>query len=177
MINLLPPAEKENLESDKIKKAVIIFWIILLFAAFCLFSILFSIKTYLKSQARQDPEAFNREQIARIEEFKASSNFANQSIENLNKFYKGKIYFSDILAKVFSMLPEQVYLDEISAELGENKISVSVSGYSPDRPTLLLLKENLEKDSSFGEIYFSPSNWIKPQNINFSVVFAVIPEK
>jgi len=51
--------------------------------------------------------------------------------------------------------------------------SVSLSGFAPTTETLFEFKENLEKEASFKEVCFPPTNWVNLTDIDFSVTFII----
>ncbi len=192
MMNLLPPEEKSKLLLEKKKKMTIIFWFLVLFFIFFAILALLSIKTYLQIEIgsekillEQSNQDFNQKEI---KSFKEKVEIANSNLEKLNSFYQKKVYFSDILENISKILPQQVFLTSLSiipsSDEGEgNKkdkkgeenpsVKISLSGFSPTREVLFGLRKKLEEDNYFEEIYFSPSDWVKPTDINFSITFKV----
>lgn len=179
MINLLPPTEKEKLFLEKKKRMVIILWLLVLFFAVCLILILFSLKIYLQAQVKEQKTFLSQTQkeasISEVKDFKEKVRLINLKLINLESFYESKVYFSEILEEISETLPENTYLTNLSLEKGkEDKIMVSLSGFSLNRELLFELKKNLEEKQNFKEVYFPPSNWVKPTNINFVISFEII---
>ena len=98
----------------------------------------------------------------------------------MNSFYQSESNLTEILEKISETLPINVYLAALNFDLltaTENEkhaAQISLSGFSPTREILLEFKKNLEKEQTFEEIYFSPSNWVKPTDIDFSVNFKIV---
>ncbi|MDD2731934.1 MAG: PilN domain-containing protein [Candidatus Pacebacteria bacterium] len=182
MINLLPSLEKENLYWKRQKKKIIILWLLFLFFTFCLFLILVSIIIYLNGQAdfqkivlENEKTKFENSEVQSLQEKLKS---ANTDLTNLNKFYSNRTYFSDLMEKISQTLPSGVYLKNISIvadrEGSKNIIKISLSGFAETRELLFNFKSNLEQESYFKEFPdFPSSNWLKPEDIDFSFTFTL----
>jgi len=182
MINLLPLKEKKNLQEEKRLKFILILGILLLaiFVSFCL--ILFVIKIIISSQIETQKTILEKGesefQNSQLKDLQEIINNSNKALSELNTFYKQQFDFSDILEKISKILPPKTYLTNISFNSqidkdGNRLLACNLSGFSPDRDTLLQFKNNLEKETEFKEVYFPPSNWISPININFSINFKI----
>lgn len=173
MINLLPPAEKVKLSSEKNKRIIIILWLLFLFFLICSILILFSIKTYIQAQVRSQQylltESKKEKNQSEIEDLQKEIMLVNSSLTELNSFYQDEIYLSDILEKISQVLPEELYLTNLSIIFP----SVSLSGFAPTTEALFEFKENLETEPIFREIYFPPANWVDLVDIDFSVTFVI----
>jgi Tfp pilus assembly protein PilN len=173
MINLLPPQYKAELKEEENWKLTLILSILFLTFLVCSALILFSIKISISGQLEaqkilllQEEEKFEESQIQSLEE---KITISNQTLLKLNSFYQSQTNLTEILEKISETLPPSVYLTNLNLNLAQ----ISLSGYSPTREILLEFKKNLEKEKLFEEIYFPPSNWVKPSNIDFSVNFKV----
>jgi len=179
MINLLPSEQKERLGMEKINKLVIIHWILIFFFLMCFISVLFAVRVYFKAQATAQESAVITEKsasdIQEVASFKETAKVLNQKIGEQIDFFKNKIYFSDILEKISSQLPPNVRLTNISVNLSEKDeiIKCSIAGFALIREDLVALNENLGKESSFFDLSFPASNWVKAENISFTVSFNI----
>lgn len=180
MINLLPPKEKKKLLLEKKKKIITIFWFLILFFIFCLILFLFFAKTYLQNELKSEKSVLGvvnkGTEQSEIQSVRQRVKLANLNFKKLNSFYRKKIYFSDILENISKIVPPEISLKEISINYSINKkkklvAEISLSGFSPSREILFNFREKLQNDNYFKEIYFSPSNWIKPTDINFFITF------
>lgn len=174
MINLLPPQYKAELKEEENWKLTLILSILFLIFLVCSALILFSIKISISGQAEaqkilllQEEKKFEESQIQNLEE---KITISNQALLKLNSFYQSRTNSTEILEKISGTLPTSVYL----TTLNFNPAQISLSGFSPTREILLEFKKNLEKEELFEEIYFPPSNWVKPTDINFSVNFKIV---
>ena len=174
MINLLPPQYKAEFKEEENWKLTLILSLLFLIFLVCLILILFSIKISISGQVEaqkilllQEEKNFEESQIQNLEEKITTS---NQVIFKLNSFYQDQISLAGILEKIFETLPSSVYLTTLAFNLDQ----FSLFGYSPTREILLEFKKNLEKEELFEEIYFPPSNWVKPFDIDFSVNFKIV---
>lgn len=174
MINLLPPQYKAELKEEENWKLTLILSILFLIFLVCSALILFSIKISISGQAEaqkilllQEEKKFEESQIQNLEE---KITISNQALLKLNSFYQSRTNSTEILEKISETLPTNVYL----TTLNFNPAQISLSGFSPTREILLEFKKNLEKEQTFEEIYFPPSNWVKPTDIDFSVNFKIV---
>lgn len=102
----------------------------------------------------------------------------NSSLSQLSSFYQKNIYLVPVLKKINILLPSGIYLDNLGFNLvkGQNEEKtrrVSLSGLSSSREKLIEFKTNLEKESQFLNVSFSPASWVKPTDVNFSVMFTL----
>ena len=173
MINLLPPAEKQKILVEKKLKQIIIFDLVFLFSLICLTLILFSIQINLRAQLAFKQTIFGQKQ----EEFESSKAreleqeiiFYNRIFADIYSFNQEKFLVSDILAELSKAMPAGTNLANFSFQKQGKEISLS--GAASTREDLLALKQNLEENENFQEIYFPASNWINPVDINFLVKF------
>ena len=190
MINLLPQKDKEKLLIGKSKRMAIILCFLILFFLIYLTISLFIVKIYLKGQLISS-EIFLEESEKQFlqsetQEFQDKIKSANQSFNELNSFYKKKVYFSKVLEKIAAVFPKDFYLTNFSIVLNvkekkkddeavgiERTIKSSLSGFAPTREGLLVFKEGLEKEGSFENIFFPISNWSSKENINFYITFDI----
>ena len=183
MINLLPPQEKEFLKTEIKKRKIFIVWFLFFFFFLCFSLTLLSIDFYIKGEIEYQNtvmmEIENKEQGVLIKEIIKNTDFFNKIIEKLDSFYLKKTYFSEILEKTAKFLPKDSYLNNISFAVKQDKkstnIEVAVSGFIASRESLFEFKKLLEKENGMQDIYFPPSNWTKPNNIEFFINFK-IPE-
>lgn len=177
MINLLPPEQKKELLQEERHKLVLILGLLIVFFLASLFLILLSIKIYIsggvlsqKILVDSEEEKFKISEIQKLEEEIKST---NQNLEKLTSFYKGQPNLTELLEKISKILPEKTYLTTftLTSSDKEKKIKISLGGYSPTRELLFEFKKRLEAEPDFKEIYFPPSNWIKPKDIDFLATF------
>jgi len=173
MINLLPPQYKEELKEEENWKLTVILSILFLIFLVCSVLILFSIKISISGQLEvqkilllQEERKFEESQMQNLEE---KITISNQTLLKLSSFYQSQNDSTEILEKISETVPSDIYLTNLNLNLDK----IFLSGYSPTREILLEFKKNLEKEELFGEIYFPPSNWVKPSDVDFSVNFKV----
>ncbi len=186
MINLLPPQQKEELLEEEKYNLVLILGILFLIFLISLILILFSIKIFISGEIEvqrillsAEEKRFKGSPIQNLEE---KINTSNQTLSKLNLFYQNQLNLTETLEKISETLPPGTYLTTFSlnplstpaeGETLRYLAQVSLAGFSPTREILLEFKENLEKEEPFGEIYFPPSNWVKPTDIDFLVNFKI----
>ncbi len=173
MINLLSPQQKEELLEEEKYNLVLILGILFLIFLISSILILFSIKIFISREIEiqrillsAEEKRFKKSQIQNLEE---KINASNQTLSKLNLFYQNQLNLTETLEKISGTLPPGTYLTTLNLNLAQ----ISLSGFSPTREILLEFKENLDKEGTFGEIYFPPSNWVKPIDIDFSVNFKI----
>lgn len=179
MINLLPQREKEILIQEENWKLVLILGIIFLAFLVSLALILFSIQIYISGQIEAQKILFSQKkgESSQIQDFQEKIKFSNLSFSKLNSFYQEVFNGSEILEKISQALPSGTYLTNFTLSTVTKKeeypVQTSLSGFSVNRETLLEFKKNLESQELFKEVYFPPSNWVEPINIDFSVNFKI----
>ena len=175
MINLLPPQYKEELKQEENYRLILILGILILIFLISLILILFSTEIYIQGQVKSAKILVDLEeehfQTSEIQLLREKIILANQNLTKLNSFYQTQISSTEILEKISETFPSGIYLTSLSFQKSTSQISLF--GFSPTRETLFKFKENLEERKEFTEIYFPPSNWVKPTNINFQVTFEV----
>ena len=180
MINLLPSKEKEEILQEENWKLLMILGILLLFFLISLLLILFSVKIFITGEVEVQKILF----AEREKEFKNTqmqnlqNNLTafNKKLSQLDSFYQNQSNFSEILEEISKTLPPGVYLNNLSIAPQGGKgggFICNLSGFSPSRQILLVLKDNLEKEKNFQEVYFPPANWVKPADINFTISFEI----
>lgn len=178
MINLLPPQQKKEILNEEKFKLVFILAVLALFflSAFCL--LLLSIKFYTMSKTE------NQKIIAEKTDnsLEGEITLINQKLTKLNDFYQEQADFTVFLEELSSVLPEGLYLINLSAtvlppvtagqgEQEEKKFNVILAGFASTRQLLLEFKEKLDVNPNFSGIDFPQSNWVKNENIDFTVIF------
>lgn len=183
MINLLPPQEKENIQGEKKLRMILNSGILFLVFLISFSLILLAIKIIISSQVEIQSIILERGesefQKSQIKEFQKIIDSSNETISELNSFYRREIDFTYILEEISRTLPEKTHLINIffssqTDKDGERILNCNLSGFSSTREILLQFKKNLENEDNFKEVYFPPSNWIAPNDINFSINFKII---
>lgn len=181
MINLLPPEEKDILRKEEKYRLAFIFGVFVLFFLAALSSILFSIKIYLSGQAEGYSILIDFEQqkstTLETQNIEKEINLTNQNLSELTTFYKQQPRLTELLKEISDLIPEGIYLSSLSLnpnQTEQGRFQVSLTGYSDNRDLLLGFKKSLESEPSFQGIYFPPSSWVKPEDINFSASFEIV---
>ncbi len=180
MINLLPPIEKENMRREENWRIVLVLGITVLAAFICFSLVLFSVKIIISGSVEAEKILFGQKE-KELEDSQADANekelnAINQGLVSLNSLYQNQVSFTDILEEITKTIPSGVLLNNLSLSPHSSKeinISCTLSGFAPDRESLLEFKANLEEESSFNDIYFPPASWTEQTNINFTVNFLI----
>jgi len=174
-MNLLPPEQKQVLLLEEKFKVVFISGIIILAFLVSFIFILISIKISLSGEMTIQKINFEQKEKELadpvLQEIESKIASANAAFSQLDSFYRAQRDSLAVLEKIFNALPPSTYL----TNLNFNSVSsqIFIAGFAPSREILLKLKENLEKEDSFSEVYFPPTNWIEPANITFSLNFKI----
>lgn len=180
MINLLSPKEKLILIQEENQKLILILGIILFLALICFALILLSIRIYISGELEAQKIFLEQKKLdsSSTQEIEQEIKYQNLSFFDLKAFYEKDFRKSEILEKISQHLPSSTYLTNfylstIISKEKENQLLISFSGFSPDRDILLEFQRNLESEDMFQQVDFPPSNWVKPNNIDFSVNFKI----
>ncbi len=175
MINLLPPFYKKEILREQNWKLTLILGLLFLIFSVSLILVLFSIKIYIQGRVESLKVLADVEekflQESGTPDFRGKIDSANQKILRLESFYKNQDNTLSFLENIFRLLPEKIYLTSLFWQKSASQ--VSLNGFSPSRETLFELKKNLEERKEFSDIYFPPSKWIDPVDINFQVTFKI----
>lgn len=177
MINLLPSQEKNELLLEERKKLIVIWGIIFTASLSFLILLLLFIQTYLFYEL--SVQKIILEKTKKEYEYSEAKNLQdiiktyNENLSKLKNFYIEKIYWTRSIEKLSKISRPGIYLTSLVLEKENNKTKLNLSGFSKSRDNLSQFKTNLEKESDFEEIYFSPSSWIKPTNIDFYLSFKI----
>ena len=171
MINLLPPQQKKELFYEERYKLSLISGISIIVFLVSLFSALLAVKFYIYGKTQSNKiniAAISQDQDREIIEI-------NKKLERLDFFYGGSPNITEFLEKIYKIIPENVRLTSISLNFSQKdgNFSVSLRGFSPTRELLIQLKKNLESEATLQDINFPVSNWVKPEDVDFSVNFMV----
>jgi len=171
MINLLPPQQKKELFLKERYKLFLISGISAIVFLIALTLALLAVKVYISGQV----QSYRIITASIPDEGEGKIGEINRGLENLDSFYSKSPDFSEFLEKISSLLPQKTYLTSISLSSNQKdgNFSASLQGFSPTRELLLQIKKNLESESGLRDINFPASNWVKPENIDFSVNFKV----
>ncbi len=179
MVNLLPPIEKEFLKAEETKRLITILGTVFLAFLACFILILFFVKIYISSQLElQEIKISAAEKEFKQSEsqiFQEKINSANTLFSQLNSFYQKELNISDAIEEISGTLSKGIYLNNLSfnpsTEEKNPAIRITLLGFAKDREILFEFKKNLESKVNFQEVYFPPTNWIKPTDIDFNVNF------
>ena len=168
-VNLLPPQQKEELFQEQRYRLFFISGILILAFLIALSLALSSVEISISGEA-QSQKIFIPSQL---QGFEKEISGANQDLRNLDSFYGEQPHFTELIEKISGILPQNIYLSSLSLNSTTESRSflASLQGFSPTREILFQLKKNLELESSIKDISFPTANWVKPENIEFSVSF------
>jgi len=180
MINLLPPTEKDVIKKEEKRRLIFIWGVFVLFFLASFSTVLFSINTYLAGEVQAYKILADYEQqksvTMEVQNTEKEINAINQKFIELSAFYQGQPRITGLFQKISEIIPNGIYLNSLSLDLNKDKndhFQVSLTGHSDTRETLVDFKETLEAESGFQGVYFPPSNWVKPADINFSASFEI----
>jgi Tfp pilus assembly protein PilN len=186
MINLLSPQEKIILEQEEKSRLISVLLVIFCLSLLSFVLVMLSVKFYISGELESQKIIVNQRQLERnrFQSITQEINYQNIYLAQIRSFYQNNFSRSVILDEISQTLPKGTYLTSLSIssvlEAKSDKeanlkkyLSVSLVGFSPTRDTVLEIKDNLEKEEKFQEVYFPPSNWVKPNDVEFSVNFKV----
>jgi len=177
MINLLPPAEKNNILMEEKLKLILIFGLFIFTFFLSLILIFLSIRVTLFSQLAAQKIVLDRKEKEFNEEefkiFKNEINQKNQLLRDLQLFYRQKNDFSGFLVKIYDLLPKNVFLNEISVSpLSQDKqFQVSISGFALLIEDVIEFREKIKQEKNFSQIYIPSSTWVKNKEVDFNITF------
>jgi Tfp pilus assembly protein PilN len=181
MINLLSPQNKEILKQEKIWKILMILSIDLLLSLVCFILILVIFYFFILGEIISEKIIYEQREkeisVLKMHELEQNLAAFNEIFSSLDNFYQNRFKASETLVQITKVIPPEIYLTNISINPKKDTkktIECVISGFAPQRESLLNLKENLEKQANFKEIYFPPADWVKSTDINFTVNFKIL---
>lgn len=181
MINLLPTKQKELLKQERtfriISSTIFFLFVFLISFIIILFFNKEIISIELERQAQSIVSQFDDEEIKAITEFEEEAKSYISNVKKINTFYSDTINITELLNDISDILPQGTYMTSISygEKVDKDKTinEVSIYGFSLTRDDLIIFKDNLESKDRFKNIDFPSSNWVKSENINFTVTFEI----
>lgn len=180
MINLLPKIQKEELEKEELIKIISILGFVFFSALLAFDLILFAITIISSNKLEIQNILFQQREreleVYQIKDKEKEIKKYNSLFSNLSNFYQSQVDVTEILKKISDQIPENAYLKTLKFKpllekdfIGE----IFLTGFSPDRETLIKIKENIENEKSFTQLNFPVSNWALQYNIDFSLSFKI----
>lgn len=173
MINLLPPTEKQNILNEKNLKKIIILGLVLFFSLICFFLMMLFIQLDLNGKLvfeqtilEDKRKEFESSEVKKLE---GEILYFNKIFTDIQSFYRTQFPLMEMLEKLANLVPDGIKLSNLA--FTKESRDFSLAGIAETREILLELKKNLENEKSFQGIYFPPSSWVSPTNINFLVKF------
>jgi len=180
MINLLPKIQKEELEKEERIKIISILGIIF-FAAILSFNLILLVLKILSSNKLEIQDIIFQQREKELEIYKIKDREKeikkyNLLFSDILNFYQNQIDVTEILEKITNLIPENANLKSFKFKPLVEKdfiAEIFLTGFSPDRETLIKIKENIENEKSFDQLNFPVSNWASQFNIDFSLSFKI----
>lgn len=192
-INLLPEKEKRELQVEQVgRKLSLVFLFIFIFLLVLIFMVI-ALKIYILSQAKYSQDILeNKEETlrsSRFQNFKQTIEGTNQNLSKIKSFYDREIPLTSILEKLSGLTPQTIYFTDLSfrkifqevedKKTGKKELEIlaeiHLSGYAQTREALFFFKKDLGAEEKFEDVYFSPSSWVIPTDIEFSLSLKFIP--
>lgn len=178
LINLLPEEEKKEFEKEKIWEKIFIILIFLLISLLFLILILFFLRIYIDSKIESSRTVLQKqEEELKGVQFKNLQKIitqTNQSLSKIQKFWQQQILITPIFEKISSLTPNSIYFTRFSFRKiyqGQPYAEISISGLAENREDLFYFRKSLKAEEEFEDVYFSPTSWVEPVNIDFSFSF------
>lgn len=174
MINLLPEKQKKEFERDQMYRVVMILGTISIAGLICLALMLFTAKIYFMAKLEEKrilAEGKNQTiKMMKIKEDEERISSYNVNFSTLKMFYNKQANISLMIKELSDSLPPGISFSYLDYSGGK----VSISGFCPDRESLVNFKNNLEKQANFKKINFPANDWVEQRNIDFSLNFEYV---
>jgi len=172
-INLLPSAEKKQLELASFIRLAASFgiWILISLIIFVLLlvSTYGSLAILLKDQNRLIEIRRADRKTQRLVEIEETIKKVNNQLIDIHLKQKELIVWTPVLEELSKITPVEIYLGNFTYQSSLNRISIT--GLANNRDRLLFFQKQLEDSPYFIEIEAPLSNLIKQTNIDFSFSF------
>jgi Tfp pilus assembly protein PilN len=176
-LNLLPPAEKNELRLNKIARLFVLYGSALVFLSvfflICLFSIWFFLSTQLagleKEIARQKSSASSES----LEKLKESIEKENQRIKIIYNIQSQQKKYSASLESIAKLVPVGITLNSFNLDAKTGK--AAVSGVAKNGDVFLSFQDALKKNQAFSQVEW-PISSLNPSGseaVNFQITFQI----
>lgn len=180
MINLLPPSYKKELKDEENLR--IFFILITSFGVFLLVLslLLLALRVYLWGDLASQKllsESFAQE-LAAQQKAQQEMQETEADFQALARIESRKVSARETFQHLFTVLPSEVSLVSLSfssprvtflkGETVQEHAQLVLQGSSPNREVLSSVRENIEKDPFFTELFFPLSNFTNLQNFSLS---------
>lgn len=181
MINLLPPQQKKELQQEENWKMIFILGTFLFLFLVLLSLNLFSIRNFVSGEAEAQQILLDQreKELAnpRAQTLRKNLTDFNQTLSQLDSFYKNQPKFSKALEKIAETVPPGVSLSSLNLTEKDQAMLCRLSGFAKDRSSLLRFKESLEKDQVFSDVFFPQGSWVEPADIDFTLNLKINPNE
>jgi hypothetical protein len=182
MINLLPPAEKKTLFQSRQKKLILIlgieFFVFLISVLLVFLAIQFYILGELSSKDFLFKYSESQEKLDGSLDLQNIIRKHNRNLSLIESFHKNQKFLSNSLINLLEVeTPKGLYFTNLSVQSQENKILMTIAGFSDTRENLIFFKDNIESNNKINNVAFSTGSWISPKSINFNVSLEITDER
>lgn len=174
-INLLPQEQKKELKLEIVQRKVsLLLLFLLIFFIFLILTLSWE-KLYIVRKVNSSEililEKEKELKTSQLQNFKTKVANINQNLSKIQGLNQEKILLQPILEKLSSCQPQGIYFTNLSLR----KTELHLDGFSQSRAILFSFKKTLELKEGFEDIYFLPSSWVKPFDVNFSLSLKFVP--
>lgn len=175
MINLLPQTEKDALRWGERQRMAILLGIILCVFFISLTLVVLIGELHIRGEEESEKILLETERhafrVTGLEEIRGRAERYQKTFRALVEFFNQRTEINELIQIFSDSLPPSTYFTLFSYE--KESGMVRVSGFSPTREDLFLLKQRLEGEKFFKSVDFPPSNWIKSTDINFQATLTI----
>lgn len=180
MINLIPLKEKKKIQKDFYVRLSIVFFIVL--ATAVLISAILLIPSFFYSSIQKNLINNQLDSLKNSNVVEIKSEYASvildldKKLKIINESKENKFLISEkVINEVMNSKTNGIIIDQINFNndvlVGK---TIDIKGTALTRESLLFYKNNLEKNPNFEKITLPISNFIKPNNIPFSLIIKMI---
>jgi hypothetical protein len=165
-LNIISPTLKKEIKTKTLYRSVKKLANII-FAVFIIYSFIFlGAKIILQSHFNQLVN-INTSLNRGPENYVITVKDINAKIEDIEKIQNESIYWSYLIEKINNLVSEGIIISKIQAS-SENP-TLALKGNANTRDSLLIFKENLERDGIFSNIELPIQSLLSKTNINFDI--------
>jgi len=171
-MNLLPIKQRKRIKAQILYQNIVFSGLLLILLVLILMLVLGGLLIFLNFKYQEIEKGITDEQsrIIKTETVKSMErkvNELNKEIVSLKGIQEKQTGFYSVLVDLSENILDQVVIYTIEIDGDLNKITIS--GFSPTREKLLVIKQKLE--SSYKNVDFPISNLTDPVNINFTFTY------
>lgn len=165
-LNIISPEQKKEIKLnaiyDSIRAILVILLLILVFYSAAFIIIKKVMESYYEDTLYES-SLTNKS----TEDYNSTSRVINEKINEIAEIQKDYFKFTDFINFISKNIDDSIQINKLMINRDTNQILIS--GFAPNRDSLLALKEMIESLDNFSEFNLPMKTLLEKENINFEI--------